>query len=86
MIFNSCSKRRVRGLIWPKTPKMALISEYLAADSSPDASADALCIIDIGCVRLLRCSTLRHLVDIARLASQIRQVIDYGNYIKIETH
>ena len=33
------------GHIWPKTPKMALISEYLAADSSPDASADALAII-----------------------------------------
>ena len=27
---------------------MALISEYLAADSSPDASADALAIINIG--------------------------------------
>ena len=36
------------GHIWLKTPKMALITEYLAADSSPDASADALCIIDIG--------------------------------------
>ena len=27
---------------------MALISEYLAADLSPDASADALALIDIG--------------------------------------
>ena len=34
--------------MWPKTPKMALISEYLAADTSPDASADALAIINIG--------------------------------------
>ena len=32
---------------WPKKPKMALISEYLAADSSSDASADALAIINI---------------------------------------
>ena len=30
------------GHIWPKTPKMALISENLAADSSPDASTDIL--------------------------------------------
>ena len=36
------------GCTWPKKPKMALISEYLAADSSPDASADALAIINIG--------------------------------------
>ena len=28
-------------------PKMALISEYLTADSSPDASADALATINI---------------------------------------
>ena len=34
------------GHIWLKPPKMALISEYLAADSSPDASADALAIIN----------------------------------------
>ena len=34
--------------IWPETPKMALISEYLAADSCPNASADALGIINIG--------------------------------------
>ena len=34
--------------IWPKKPKMTLISEYLAADLSADASADALCIINIG--------------------------------------
>ena len=32
------------GRIWPKKSKMALISEYLAAD----LSANALCIIDIG--------------------------------------
>ena len=31
-----------------KTPKIALVSEYLAADLSADASADALCIINIG--------------------------------------
>ena len=30
--------------IWPKKHKMALISEYLAAD----LSADALCIINVG--------------------------------------
>ena len=34
-------------LVWLKTPKMTLISEYLAADLSPDTSADALAIIDI---------------------------------------
>ena len=34
-------------ILWPKTHKMVLISEYLAADSSPDASADALAIINI---------------------------------------
>ena len=36
------------GRTWPKKPKMALISEYFAADSSPDASADALAIMNIG--------------------------------------
>ena len=36
------------GRTWPKNPKMAHISEYLAADLSADASADALCIINIG--------------------------------------
>ena len=36
------------GRTWPKKPKMALISEYLAADLSLDASADALAIINIG--------------------------------------
>ena len=37
------------GHIWQKKkPKMALISDYLAAASSPDASADALAIINIG--------------------------------------
>ena len=35
------------GYILLKTPKIALISEYLAADSSADASADALAIINI---------------------------------------
>ena len=30
------------------TSKVTLISEYLAADLSADASADALCIINIG--------------------------------------
>ena len=35
------------GRTWPNKPKMALISEYLAADLSPDTSADALAIIDI---------------------------------------
>ena len=36
------------GHILLKTPKMALISEYLAADLPADAYADALCIINIG--------------------------------------
>ena len=36
------------GFIWPKNPKDALISEILPADLSADASADALCIINIG--------------------------------------
>ena len=36
------------GHVWPKTPKTALISEYLAADSSPDTSSDAMAIIDKG--------------------------------------
>ena len=36
------------GHIWQKCPKMALISEYFAEDLSADASADALCIINIG--------------------------------------
>ena len=31
-----------------KNPKMVLISDYLAAASSPDVSADALAIINIG--------------------------------------
>ena len=35
------------GHILLKTPKIAHISEYLAADSSPDASPDALAIINI---------------------------------------
>ena len=34
--------------IWPKKHKKPLISEYLAADLSADASADALAIINIG--------------------------------------
>ena len=36
------------GHICGKNPKMALISDYLAADSSADASADALAIIYMG--------------------------------------
>ena len=36
------------GHILLKTPKVALISDYLAAASSADASADALAIISIG--------------------------------------
>ena len=35
-----------------KTPKIALISDYLAAASSPDESADALAIINIGILGL----------------------------------
>ena len=31
-----------------KNPKMPLISDYFAAASSPDVSADALAIINIG--------------------------------------
>ena len=34
---------------------MALISEYLAADSSPDASADAVAIINVGSMRISLC-------------------------------
>ena len=33
---------------------MALISEYLAADLSADASADTLCIINIGNSKIFR--------------------------------
>ena len=40
------------GRTWPKKHKMALISEYLAADLSPDASADALDIINISYLAL----------------------------------
>ena len=36
------------GHILLKTSKIALISEYLAADLSADASVDALAIINIG--------------------------------------
>ena len=43
------------GHILLKTPKVALISEYLAADLSADASADALCIIKIGQCSLDKC-------------------------------
>ena len=35
------------GRMWPKNHKFALLSEYLAADLSPDASPDALAIINI---------------------------------------
>ena len=42
-------KEKVMGLVYGlKKHKMALISEYLAADLSADASADALAIINIG--------------------------------------
>ena len=41
------------GHILLKTTKMALISEYLAADTSPDASADPLAIINIGDLLLM---------------------------------
>ena len=34
-----------------KTHNMELLSGFLAADLSADASTDALCIIDIGCLR-----------------------------------
>ena len=46
-LINKGQKKGI-GAIWPKTHKMVLISEYLAADSSPDASVDALAIINIG--------------------------------------
>ena len=39
---------------------MPLISEYLAADSSPDASADALAIINIRFSSLQKMDTFRH--------------------------
>ena len=39
--------------IWPKKHKKPLISEYLAADLSADASADALAIINIGSVSII---------------------------------
>ena len=42
-------KRRPRGSYMALKHKKALISEYLAADLSADASADALAIINIGC-------------------------------------
>ena len=44
-----------------KKPKMAFISEYLAADSSPDMSADAQCIINIGkFARAFRVNSLQY--------------------------
>ena len=36
-----------------KNPEMALTSDQLAEDQSPDASADALCIINIGKLSLI---------------------------------
>ena len=45
--FGGGQREGYVGRTWPKKPKMALISEYLAADMSPDASADALVIINI---------------------------------------
>ena len=51
VFFGGGQREGYVGRTWPKKPKMALISEYLAADSSPDASADAsadaLAIINI---------------------------------------
>ena len=38
--------RILRVHTWPKNPIMALISEYLSADLSPDASAHALAIFN----------------------------------------
>ena len=55
MIFFDPQREGYGGHIWLKTPKMALISEYLAADSPPDASADALAIINIGDMSRLTC-------------------------------
>ena len=47
--FGGGGQREGHGArIWPNKHKMELISEYLAADTSPDASADALAIINIG--------------------------------------
>ena len=42
------------GHICGKNPKMALISDYLAAALSPDVSADALDIINIGILLLVQ--------------------------------
>ena len=51
------------GRTWPKKPKMALISEYLAADSSPDA----LAIINIGKI------TFSNLIIVNRTGKENRQ-------------
>ena len=50
--FQEISPLSNRPYITTKKHKMALISEYLAADLSADASADALCIINIGEVEI----------------------------------
>ena len=52
---------------------MALISEYLAADTSPDASADALAIINIG---LLKESLITSFIVFHFL-----ELLDHGFYI-----
>ena len=46
---------------------MALISDYLAAASSPDASADALAIINIGCYSKVTATLKRYSVTIETL-------------------
>ena len=55
------------GHILPKTPKIALISECLAADSSPDASADALAIINIRATPPANALAYSHLVSLCCL-------------------
>ena len=53
---STTSKREGNGgHTWRKNPKMALISDYLAAASSPDTSADALAIINIGYLLFIHC-------------------------------
>ena len=49
------AKEKVMGLVYGlKNIKKPLISEYLAADTSPDASADVLAIINISFSHMLR--------------------------------
>ena len=57
---------------------MTLISEYLAADLSADASADALCIIDIGKFRtVLMWSTSRKLSQYKIISYKLVKVGKY---------